>query len=120
MSTSERGKTKLSGRRPAVGITAGRSRAPPTTVAYNAITVGDGPHGTGGAVEAPNSPITYILPDEGWAPLLEIIVNDALTGAVIEVNTTGMQALAARMLLEVGRQDVTVALCPPRGRAPAH
>ena len=25
----------------------------------------------------PTSPITYILPDEGWAPLLEIIVREA-------------------------------------------
>ena len=67
----------------------------------------------------PHPPITYILPDEGWAPLLEIIVQDAPPGAVIEVNTAGMQALAERMLGEVDRQDVTVALCPPRGRAPA-
>ena len=67
-----------------------------------------------------NPPITYILPDEGWAPLLEIIVRDAPAGAVIEVNTGGMHALAERMLGEVGRQDVTVAWRPPRGRAPAH
>jgi hypothetical protein len=71
-------------------------------------------------VAAPNSPITYILPDEGWAPLLEIIVPDAPPGSVIEVNTAGMQALAERMLQEVDRQDVTVALRAPRGRAPAH
>ena len=64
-------------------------------------------------------PITYILPDEGWAPLLEIIVREAPSGAVIEVNTAGMATLAARMLQDVGRQDVTVALCPPRGIAPA-
>ena len=67
-----------------------------------------------------NTPITYILPDEGWAPLLEIIVREAPTASVIEVNTAGMQALAERMLGEVDRQDVTVALCPPRGMAPAH
>ena len=59
-------------------------------------------------VAGPNPPITYILPDEGWAPLLEIIVQDAPPGAVIEVNTGGMQALAERMLAEVG--------CPRRGR----
>jgi hypothetical protein len=64
-------------------------------------------------------PITYILPDEGWAPLLEIIVREAPSGSVIEVNTPGMQALAERLLQEVDRQDVTVALCPPRGIAPA-
>ena len=117
---SARGTMRLFGRRPAVGITAGRSRAPPTTVAYNAITPGDGPRGRGGAVAAPNNSITYILPDEGWAPLLDIIVREAPSGSVIEVNTAGMATLAARMLQEVGRQDVTVALCPPRGRAPAH
>ena len=69
---------------------------------------------------APNTPITYILPDEGWAPLLEIIVRECPAASVIEVNTAGMQALAERLLQEVDRQDVTVALCPPRGMAPAH
>jgi hypothetical protein len=59
------------------------------------------------------------LPDEGWAPLLEIIVREAPTAAVIEVNTVGMQALAERLLQEVGREDVTVELRPPRGMAPA-
>jgi hypothetical protein len=54
------------------------------------------------------------LPDEGWAPLLEIIVREAPPGAVIEVNTGGMHVLAERMLGEVGRQDVTVVLRPPR------
>ena len=68
---------------------------------------------------APNTPITYILPDEGWAPLLEIIVREAPSGLVIEVNTAGMQALTERMLQAVDRQDVTVALRPPRGMAPA-
>ncbi len=68
----------------------------------------------------PKIPITYILPDEGWAPLLAIIVHDAPPGAVIEVNTAGMAVLAERMLGEVGRQDVTVALRPPRGLVPAH
>ena len=34
----------------------------------------------------------------------------ALARSIIEVNTAGMQALAERMLREVGRQDVTVAL----------
>ena len=63
---------------------------------------------------APNNSITYILPDEGWAPLLDIIVREAPSGSVIEVNTAGMQALAERMLGEVGRQDVTVVLRPPR------
>ena len=61
--------------------------------------------------------ITSILPDEGWAPRLAIIVQEAPAQSVIEVNTVGMQALATRMLQEVGRQDVTVALRPPPGRA---
>ncbi len=59
-------------------------------------------------------PITSILPDAGWAPLLEIIVREASARSVIEVNTVGMQALAARLLQDVDRQDVTVALRPPR------
>ena len=50
---------------------------------------------------------------------MEIIVRDAPPGSVIEVNMVAMQALAECLLGEVGRQDVTVALCPPRGIAPA-
>ena len=69
---------------------------------------------------AAHPPITSILPDEGWAPRLAIIVQEAPAQSVIEVNTAGMQALAERMLQEVGRQDVTVALCPPRGSLPPH
>ena len=71
-------------------------------------------------VAAPNTPITSILPDDGWAPLLEISVREAPSGSIIEVNMAGMAALAERMLHQVGRQDVTVALCPPRGMAPSH
>ena len=62
-------------------------------------------------------PITYILPDEGWAPLLEIIVREAPARSIIEVNTAGMQALAERMLEELDRYDVTVELRPPLRRA---
>jgi hypothetical protein len=65
-------------------------------------------------VATPTTPITYILPDEGWAPLLEIIVRECPAASVIEVNTAGMHALAERMLQEVRRQDVTVALRSPR------
>ncbi len=61
-----------------------------------------------------HSPITYILLDAGWAPLLEIIVREAPSTAVIEVNTEGMQALAERMLREAGRDDVPVELRPSR------
>src|SRR5919202_4224629 len=59
---------------------------------------------------ASNTAITYILPDEGWAPLLEIIVRECPAASVIEVNTAGMQALAERMLREAGRDDVPVEL----------
>jgi hypothetical protein len=65
-------------------------------------------------VAGANPPITYILPDAGWAPLLEIIVREAPARSIIDVNTAGMRALAERMLQEVGRQDVTVTLRPPR------
>src|SRR5919202_4064958 len=44
-------------------------------------------------VAARTMPITSILPDAGWAPLLEIIVREASTASVIEVNTAGMQVL---------------------------
>src|ERR687885_1823801 len=64
-------------------------------------------------------PITYTLPDAGWVPLLEIIGREATTASVIEVNTAGMATLAERMLQEVGREDVTVELKPPRGMTPA-
>ena len=57
--------------------------------------------------------------EDGGAPLLEIIVQDAPPGAVIEVNTAGMQVLVERMLQEVDRHHVTVVLRPPRGRVPA-
>ena len=53
-------------------------------------------------VAGADPPITYILPDEGWAPLLEIIVREAPSGSVIDVNTAGMQALGECMLQEVG------------------
>ena len=42
-----------------------------------------------GRVAGTNTPITYILPDEGWAPLLEIIVRECPAASVIEVNTAG-------------------------------
>ena len=41
-------------------------------------------------VTGPTTPITYILPDEGWAPLLEIIVRECPAASVIEVNMAGM------------------------------
>ena len=41
-------------------------------------------------VAGPNLPITSLLPDEGWAPLLAIIVREAPSASLIEVNTVGM------------------------------
>ncbi len=91
----------------AVRITPSDSRVPSPPAAYNGIRRSRGRRAQEeDRVAGANPPITYILPDEGWAPLLEIIVHDAPPGAVIEVNTAGMQALAERMLQEVDRQDV--------------
>ena len=65
----------------------------------------------------PHPPITYILPDEGWAPSLEIIVREAPARSIIEVNTAGMQALAERMLQDAERQIAL--LSAPKDEAPA-
>ncbi len=109
----------LSLRLQAVRITASDSRVPSPPEAYNGIIRGGRRRAQEeDRVAGANPPITSILPDEGWAPLLEIIVRDAPTGAVIEVHTPAMQTLAERMLQAVGRQDVTVVLRPPRGITP--
>ena len=85
------------------------------TAAYNGISRRGGHRAQEeDRVAGVNPPITYILPDEGWAPLLEIIVRECPTASVIEVNTPGMEALAEQHLQEVDRQDVT-ARCAPRG-----
>jgi hypothetical protein len=59
-------------------------------------------------------PATYILPSVAWASLLEIIACDAPSGAVIQVHTPDMQALALETLLARGRLDVQVRLTPRR------
>jgi hypothetical protein len=64
-------------------------------------------------------PTTFILPDLPWAALLTGITRDARPGDVIEVHTQAMYDEAVRRLREGGRDDVTVVLRPPRGRAPA-
>ena len=55
-------------------------------------------------------PITYILPDLAWAVLLDAIVREAPTGAVIEVHTQPMQALVEQRLAETGRTDIVLRL----------
>ena len=64
-------------------------------------------------------PTTFILPDLPWAALLAGITRDARPGDVIEVHTQAMYDEVVRRLWEAGRDDVTVVLRPPRGRAPA-
>ncbi len=61
-------------------------------------------------------PITYILPDQPWAVLLEGIMRDAPAGAVLEVHTQPMQALVERRLVEAGRTDLVVRLVVPGSR----
>ena len=55
-------------------------------------------------------PCTYILPDLAWAVLLDGIMREAPTGAVIEVHTQPMQALVERRLAEAGRTDIVLKL----------
>jgi hypothetical protein len=64
-------------------------------------------------------PTTYILPDLAWAGLLDGIVREGRAGDVIEVHTPAMYDEAVRRLHEARRDDVTVVLREPRGRAPA-
>jgi hypothetical protein len=54
--------------------------------------------------------VTYILPTTAWASVLDIVARDAPPGAVLEVHTAEMQALAQRTLDGYNRQDVTVML----------
>ncbi len=61
-------------------------------------------------------PITYILPDQPWAVLLEGIMRDAPAGAVLEVHTQPMHALVERRLVEAGRTDLVVRLVVPGSR----
>ena len=50
------------------------------------------------------------LPDLPWEILLDAIVREAPTGAVIEVHTQRMQALVERRLIEAGRTDLVIRL----------
>ena len=54
----------------------------------------------------------YILPDVAWTPLLQIIVREAPSGAVLEVHTGAMQAVAEAAVQAVGRTDLTIQLKP--------
>ncbi len=55
-------------------------------------------------------PITYVLPDLPWKILLDEIVRQAPTGAVIEVHTEAMRELVERRLAEAGRTDLVLRL----------
>jgi len=60
------------------------------------------------------SVIRYILPTTSWSLLLEPIVRDAPSGAVLEVHTEAMQQLAEQTLQAYGRTDLIVHFRPPR------
>ncbi len=61
-------------------------------------------------------PVTYILPDLPWDILLDGILHDAPTGAVIEVHTAAMYALVERRLAEAERTDLVLKLAEPGRR----
>ncbi len=54
----------------------------------------------------------YILPDVDWTHLLQIIVHEAPAGAVLEVHTIAMQAVAEATVQAAGRTDLTIQLGP--------
>ena len=56
--------------------------------------------------------ITYILPTTAWASLLDVIVHEAPSGAVIATYTDAMRALSEQALAHAGRADVTVDVRP--------
>ena len=66
------------------------------------------------ATEKP--PVTYILPTIAWASLLDIIVRDAPSGAVIEVHTSEMERLTKQTLLRLERQDLQIRFTPEKSR----
>ncbi len=53
-------------------------------------------------------PITYILPDLAWDLLLDPILRDAPTGAVIEVHTEAMRELVEQRRAKAGRTDLVL------------
>ena len=65
-----------------------------------------------------HGPVTYILPDVGWAVLLDGIMREAPSGAVIEVHTQRMQALVERRLAEASRMDIVLRLGGATSRRP--
>ncbi len=79
----ERGTTMPSGRRKTCGSLLRATCMEPHGAAYNGIRRRGRRAQEEEQVAAPNTAITYILPDEGWAPLLEIIVREAPTASVI-------------------------------------
>ena len=54
----------------------------------------------------------YILPDIDWTHLLQIIVHEAPPGAVLEVHTVAMQAVAEATVQASGRTDLRIQLGP--------
>lgn len=61
-------------------------------------------------MQSERPPKLYILPSTGWACLLEVIVREAPSGAVIEVHTEAMRELSEAALRQIDRQDITVRL----------
>src|SRR4028118_1893022 len=66
------------------------------------------------ATEKP--PVTYILPTIAWASLLDIIVRDAPSEAVIEVHTLEMERVTEQTLHRLERQDLEVRFIPHKSR----
>ena len=64
--------------------------------------------GSAGHMVAERAPHRYILPDVAWACLLDGILRDAPTGAVIEVHTAAMEELVEQALQQAGRHDVVL------------
>ncbi len=54
----------------------------------------------------------YILPDVDWTHVLQIIVREAPPGAMLDVHTGAMHAVAVATVRETGRTDLTVQLGP--------
>ena len=56
----------------------------------------------------------YILPTTDWAALVPIIVRDAQSGSVLEVQTEAMAELVRRALEAAGRTDLHLVVHTPR------
>ena len=55
----------------------------------------------------------YILPTTDWAALVPIIVRDAQSGSVLEVQTEAMAELVRRALEAAGRADLHLMVRTP-------